>query len=521
MDATMKRILSAALLVALVGAAGWTQTLQASPGPSAYSLERQRDLFASGAIGAYAKENVGSLTLARLANGIPVVVRKSGANRILGIKAVLLGHVANTPLEKAGLEAVTLTMLAKGSAAYPYAEVQRLLFERSASLGASVAGFDQTSFDLAVLDTYFDEMFAVWADAFLHPSWNADEFPKVMNNLRMAKQQAENDPYTVAVTTVNERFFAGHPYAANWEGAGSSLNTIVLDDVKRYWQDTFTAGRLMIVAVGSFDIPKLLGQLNATFGKMPAAAYARPAVPEFAGRVKADVILEMFPESEGVAYVRGNFALPSPDHPDYPALVVAFTLLDDVLFEIVRTRNGACYSAWSRVHGFTAGYGSIVVYRTSVPGKVKRMIDESIGVLLDGRCLSGRVSASAEGKSGIGGSAEEAPSGVVVPKVQTGGSFVPIAEALPYYKRQFVTGFYEGQQTNLQVADQIASSVVYRGDYRSWLLFLDRINAVTPADIVRVARQYLSDNPTLWVVVGSQDLLDTVRREDFLSFTGK
>jgi predicted Zn-dependent peptidase len=109
----------------------------------------------------------------------------------------------------------------------------------------------------------------------------------------------------------------------------------------------------------------------------------------------------------------------------------------------------------------------------------------------------------------------------VVPKVQTGGSFVPIAEALPYYKRQFVTSFYEGQQTNLQVADEIASSVVYRGDYRAWLLFLDRVNAVTPADIVRVARQYLSNNPMLWIVVGSKELLNGVKREDYMRFTGE
>ena len=512
MNAAMKKIVTAAVLAGLVAAAGWGQ---------AWTLDRQRDVFATGAVGAYAKENVGSLTLAKLGNGIPVVVRKSDANHVLGIKAVLLGHVANTPLEKAGLEAVTLAMLAKGSTAYPYAEVQRILFERSASLGPSVAGFDYTSFDLNVLDTYFDELFGVWADAFLHPAWNAEEFPRVMNNLRMARQAAENDPYALAVQTVNERFFAGHPYAANWEGTGSSLATIVLDEVKRYWQDTFTAGRLMIVAVGSFDVPKLLARLEATFGRMPASSWTRPAVPAFTGGVKADVIVQDFPESEGVAYVRGNFALPSPDHPDYPALVVAFTLLDDVLFEIVRTKNAACYSAWSHVHGFTAGYGSLVVYRTSVPGAVKGMIDQSIGVLLSGQCLSGRVSASAEGKSGIGGTAEEAPAGVVVPKVQTGGTFVPIAEALPYYKRQFVTSFYEGQQTNLQVADEIASSVVYRGDYRAWLLFLDRVNAVTPADIVRVAKQYLADNPVLWVVVGSQDVVNGVKREDYLRFMGE
>jgi predicted Zn-dependent peptidase len=48
-----------------------------------------------------------------------------------------------------------------------------------------------------------------------------------------------------------------------------------------------------------------------------------------------------------------------------------------------------------------------------------------------------------------------------------------------------------------------------------------RVNAVTPQDVVRVARMYLRDNPVLWVVVGSEDLLAGVKREDWLRFTGE
>ena len=48
--------------------------------------------------------------------------------------------------------------------------------------------------------------------------------------------------------------------------------------------------------------------------------------------------------SGDAAYVRGNFPLPSPDHPDYLAIRLAFNMLDDLFFEILRTRNGACYS---------------------------------------------------------------------------------------------------------------------------------------------------------------------------------
>ena len=222
--------------------------------------------------------------------------------------------------------------------------------------------------------------------------------------------------------------------------------------------------------------------------------------------MRPDLVVEPFDEAEGTAYVRGDFALPSPDSPDYPAVLVAFNLLDDLLFEIVRTQHGACYSVWSTVHGFTASYGDITVYQTSVPGKVKQYVDEAIAVLLRGQCLAGKVSASAEGKSGIGRETEV--------KEQK-GVFVPIAEALPFYKLQFITRFYSGQQTNISVASQIASSIVYNGDYRDYLLMMDRLAAVTAEDVLRAARAYLKDNPTLWIALGDTHVLRDVKKEDF------
>ncbi len=127
-------------------------------------------------------------------------------------------------------------------------------------------------------------------------------------------------------------------------------------------------------------------------------------------------------------------------------------------------------------------------------------------MLLDGKCLSGKVSASAEGKSGIGKETEV--------KEQT-GVFVPIAEALPFYKLQFITRFYSGQQTNISVASQIASSIVYQGDYRDYLLMLDRIAAVSADDVLRAARATLKDNPTLWIALGDTHVLKDVNRADF------
>jgi len=69
------------------------------------------------------------------------------------------------------------------------------------------------------------------------------------------------------------------------------------------------------------------------------------------------------------------------------------------------------------------------------------------------------------------------------------------------------------------VASQIASSVIYHGDYRDYLLMIDRIQAVTADDVVRVTKKYLINNPTLWIVLGDPAVLKDVTKDDFLRFT--
>ncbi len=477
-------------------------------GAGAQELTREQAVFESGAINDFARENLESFTAARLKNGIPVIIKRSSTNRILTLKAVFTGHVSYTPLDKAGLEAVMLTMLTRGSAHFPYADVQRTTFETSSAIVPRYGSYDLTSLDLVTIDTYFPRLFPLYADALMHPSWNAEEFPRVLSDFKLEKQQAETDPFSSAVARLDEKFFAGHPYAASWAGVGDSLDRISVDDLRAAWSRAMTSGRIYLIAVGEFDPKSLLPMLEDTFGSLPVSAAARPEVPPFQGTVTPDLILSPFPRSEGLAYVRGEFAMPAPDSPDYPASLVAFNLLDDILFEILRTRNGACYSVEANVDGATASFGDITVFRTTVPGKVKPLVDQAIAVLASGHSMSGNVTVSAAGKSGLGSAADA--------KAE---AFVSVADALPFYKLKFLTQFYSGQQTNRLIASQIAGSIFYHGDYRNYLLLTDRIGAVTAEDVVRVAKRYLVDNPVLWIVLGDPALLKDVKKDDFMKYT--
>jgi len=189
-----------------------------------------------------------------------------------------------------------------------------------------------------------------------------------------------------------------------------------------------------------------------------------------------DLILDPYSKSKGLAYVRGDFAIPEANDPDYFPLRIGLAMLDDLLFEIVRTQNSACYSAWVYARSFKANYGSIVIYKTQVPDEVKEYIDEAISIMLKGQCLAPKISASAAGKSGIGEEKDV--------KETIEGKYGPIEDALEFYKAQFINSYFEGQQTNSSIAKQIYFSILYNNDYRDYLLVIDKINNVTAEDIL-------------------------------------
>jgi predicted Zn-dependent peptidase len=192
-----------------------------------------------------------------------------------------------------------------------------------------------------------------------------------------------------------------------------------------------------------------------------------------------------------------------------PETAGLFHLYEHMLFKGNRAYpNQTALQAAMKDLGVAASFGDITVFRTTVPERVKPLVDQAIAVLASGRSMSGSVTVSAAGKSGLGSTAAAAAA-----------AFVPVAEALPFCKLKFLTQFSSGQQTNRLVASQIAGSIFYHGDYRNYLLLIDRIGSVTADDVVRVAKKYLVDNPMLWIALGDPALLKDVNRDDFLKYT--
>jgi zinc protease len=299
------------------------------------------------------------------------------------------------------------------------------------------------------------------------------------------------DPYNVAVTKLHDIMFAGHPYAADFGGTAASIDAITLDDVKAYYRDAMTADRMVVVAVGNFDADELAASLDATIGAIPKKGLAVPAVPRY--EPKSGLTLHKFDKSKGVAYVRGDYPIADARSPDFVTLQLAYSMLDELLFSIVRTDHGACYSVWSRAFGFASPYGSIVVYKTDKPGDAKGWVDEAIALLASGKTLN------------LKGGDEK---------------YAPIASTIEAYKAKYINSFFGSQQTNAEMAAQLASSSIYFGDHLEYLRFIDKVNAVKPEDVVAAVRAYVVSSPISWIVVADQATLSKVDKAKFARFTG-
>jgi zinc protease len=66
------------------------------------------------------------------------------------------------------------------------------------------------------------------------------------------------------------------------------------------------------------------------------------------------------------------------------------------------------------------------------------------------------------------------------------------ADGLKRLEQQFITEYYLKNETNDDQANVLARAELYRGDYRNADRFMEELRRVTPADVMRVAKQYLT-----------------------------
>ncbi|MEW6565475.1 MAG: pitrilysin family protein [Spirochaetota bacterium] len=457
-----------------------------------FPLAPDTEAFKGNVLTAFEKENLKNFTTFTLSNGIPVIVKRSNANQVFTITLVLRGGSLLASPQTAGYEQVALQTMTRGSKDYTYEDIQTLLDETSSALGAS-STFEYATFSITGLQKYQKTLLSLWADCLINPSFKEQDFAQVLSDAQLALQSKEQDPWTKTAVVMNREFFGQHPYGNVPEGTMESLGAMKLQDATNWYAQQFSANRMFIVAIGAVDPQELRKGLESSVAKIPDKKVPLPQrAPSFS--VSSRLVRQEFPASRGLAYLRGDFPAPSPADPDYMALNVGLKMISDLFFNVVRDKYGATYSPAAYIRAFPVNYGSLVIFKTKVPDKIKSYIDEALADFGRGYCVA------------IDADTAEDPS-----------ARVPIYEALPTYKALFVNEYYQSQETIGQQANTIISSIINTGDYRTYLKDMTKIESLSAEQVQQAVSTYVLKGPITWVVTGSRDMIDAVPEQDYVN----
>lgn len=438
----------------------------------------------AGAQTSFIRENAPTFMKTVLSNGIPVYMKVQDANRVFHVSLVLQGGSLVTPPEQAGWENIALKTMARSSQNYPYEKAAAILDRTSSSIGTAVQ-FEYSTFSLTTLDKYRDELLALWGDMLTAPSFSADDFGKAKDEVSLSLQSVEQNPWSTTQKVMNQAYFKGHPYAVNPEGTEESISPMTAADARKWYTEHFSADRIFVVAVGDFNPAELAKKLEALLGQVSGpklGAVSRPS--PFPMGPSGSLIMQEHEQAKGTLYLRGDFAAPAPGSDDYFAMALAARMFSDLLFSVVRDKYGAVYTPSAMIRSFLANYGSIMIYKTSAPDKIKQYIDEAAGLLAHGRVVS------------------------VDPAKTEADGYMPIGEAIDTYKQLYMNEYFEAVRNNAAIASLIIRSVLRTGDPADWLKDQKRIDMLDADAVQRAFNTYVLGGAFLWVAVGDQTLLD-------------
>ncbi len=281
-------------------------------------------------------------------------------------------------------------------------------------------------------------------------------------------RQQENNPLFTGFLRFLEIAFKVHPYSWTAGGALADLDATTTEDLKSFYDRYYVPNNALLVVVGKTTENAVRASAEKWFASIPRGKEPPKLGPELTEKPQTEKRREVVAPAQIGVIMRG-YHIPEAAHPDIHALRVLALILSG-------GESSRLYEQIVRKQKLAVQVGGQLVIREH-PGLM--MV---FGVYLD----------AAKGKTLEDALASE------IAKVRKG--FVSKAE-IGKAKKQLQAQLVYGMENVTGIANQIGYSWIQRGDAGRFLEDLTALEAVTAADIKRVANLYLGDSQSSVVVI--------------------
>jgi zinc protease len=414
-----------------------------------------------------------------LANGLRLMIVEHNELPVADFTLLVKTGLEADPPGHSGLASLAASLMDEGTATRTALEIA----DQMAFLGISLytsAGFDVTSIGLHTPTAVLDSALALFADVALRPSFAQAELERLRAERLTLLTQLRDRPTAIADQAYSSLVFGEeHPYGRPTVGTEQSIRAISRSDIQRFYQTYFRPNNATLIVVGDVRPDDVVSRISALFGTwerraVPAVQYGRQA-----NRSGGTTVYLIDKPGAAQSSVRIGGIGVARSTEDYFALLVTNTILGGSftsrLMQNLRETHGYTYGARSR---------------------------------FDMRTQPGPFTASAE----IVAAKTDSALIEFMKELRGIGDTVPQQE-LEKAKRFLQLQLPGAFETTLDISRQLVPLAIHGLPLDYYNAYVQRIEAVTQADIQRVARRYIDPANVAIVIVGDRALVEeSVRR---------
>ncbi len=453
-------------LVVCVAAAAGTGLLAGAQGPDRSAPPRP---------GPAPALTLPAITRRALSNGAPVWVVERHGVPVVHVTLVIRAGAWADPPDRFGLASLTAAMLDEGAGERDALAVADALDALGADLVTS-AGWDASVVDLHVPVARLADALPILADVVLRPRFEDAELERLRAERLTSLQQARDNPAAIAGLAFPRLVYGpAHRYGTGLQGTAETLKAFTTADLRAFHTRVYRPEHAVFIVVGDLAADEAVARLDRAFGAWrgtgpPPAAAPLAGPPPPRGR---QVYLVDKPGA-AQSQIRIGWVGAPRTTPDYYAIEVLNTILGGSftsrLNQNLREQHGYTYGASSRFD-FRAGAGPFFAAAGVQTDKTAEALREFFKEL----------------------------EGIRQP--------VP-ADELERAKNYLALRFPRRFETTRGVASQLAELAIYQVPDDFFTTYVDRIQAVTAADVARVAARYIQPDRFLILVVGDRQAVE-------------
>ncbi len=402
-----------------------------------------------------------------LDNGLVIIVREDHSAPVVSAQAwCKTGSIDEGKWLGAGLSHMLEHMLFKGTKTRAGGRIDQEVQEAGGYMNAYTS-FDRTVYWINVPNTGAQVAVDILCDVMQNAALPSDELEKEKQVILREMDMNVDDPGQRSSRRLFEVAYTRSPYRFTIIGYPDIFNLVKPDDLTAYYRERYAPNNIFFVVTGDIKAAEVIAQIKKSYGQSKGKPLPPIVLPEEPKQIAPRVVIEEAPIELG----HFHFCWHTPDirHPDVPVLDVLATLLgsgrSSRLFQEVREKKGLV----SYVDAWTYNPGDAGMFGMSAVGDADKFQSARDAMLVEvGRMKDEKISEAELSKA----------------------------------VKQFTAGHLATRKTMQGQAQDLGGSWISANDLNFSERYLAAVKRITPADLQRVAREYLTaENRTLYALL--------------------